>query len=77
MAIEKTRMVRIDAGLADMLGWIVEMKPGNSIAERIDPVLRPFVESEYASIADAVEQIKAVRARHLPAGTAELGNPIA
>jgi hypothetical protein len=74
MAVEKTRLMRVSADLADMLGWIVEMRPGDSIAERTDPVLRPFVEAEYASIADAVEQIKAVRARHAP--SAELGNPV-
>lgn len=76
MAIDRTKLVRIAEDLAEKLGWIRETSSDVTTAEFLDPLIRPAIDERYAQIADAVEQIKAVRARHSPAGTADLGSPV-
>ena len=51
-----TRLVRVNADLADMIAWIVRIQ-GGTAAQLLDPLLRPFVHAKFEQIKPMVEQI--------------------
>lgn len=57
----QTRGVRVYEDLGEMLAWIAEFD-GETIAEIVDPILRPTVEDRFEVIRHRVEQIKAAKA---------------
>lgn len=57
----QTRPIRVSEDLAEMLGWIAELSD-DSVAEIVDPLIRPDVERRYAPIESRVGIIKAALA---------------
>ncbi len=58
-----TRLVRVNGDLAEMIGWIVELKGGSS-AKLLDPLIRKEIKDEFGTIAREVDVIKKARAKH-------------
>lgn len=59
---EATRQIRVFKDLADMLGEIHDMKDGqDSIANIVDPWLRPHVLAEHARLKELIDQMKKLR----------------
>jgi hypothetical protein len=65
-----TRLVRVNGDMAEMIGWIVELKGGSS-AKLLDPLIRKGIKEEFATIAREVEVIKKARSKHRPGAVAE------
>lgn len=64
-----SRQVRVAADLAEMIGWIVRIQ-GGTVAQLVDPLLRPQIAARYAALRPAIEAIQAAeaRARQVEAG---------
>ena len=57
-----SRQVRLPNDLADKIGWIVRIRKhtesGFTVAQLIEPMIRPGVNLQYAKIESQVEKIK-------------------
>ncbi len=53
------KLVRINVDLAEMLSWIVKVK-GGTVAEFLDPLIRPQVTTAYKQIEAVVLKAKKV-----------------
>jgi hypothetical protein len=54
-----TKQIRVDAELADMLGWIVRLK-GGTIAQLVNRMMRSEVDAIYKTIEKSVVEIKKI-----------------
>jgi hypothetical protein len=60
-----TRMVRVAEDLAEKLGWIADINDDTTIADFVDPILRPAVNAAFDRIKPTVEKIQAARELHI------------
>lgn len=58
-----TRLVRVNADIAEWIGWIVELKGGTS-ARLLDPLVRKPIKKSFEEIEADVTVIKKARAKH-------------
>lgn len=66
----KTRLVRVPEDLADMVKWVAEFA-NETVADTLDPILRPTLTERFGRIREQVEAIAAIKAAHAP----DLGDP--
>lgn len=57
-----SRQVRVSADLAEMIGWIVRIQ-GGTVAQLVDPLIRPQISARYAALRPAIEAIEAAEAK--------------
>jgi hypothetical protein len=60
-----TKLVRVDADMADMMGWIARLK-GGTVAQLVNRVMRAEVEATYKSIKGDVEAIRQIEEKGHP-----------
>ena len=66
MKVTQTRGTRLAEDLVTKLGWIVRLNPeADSVADVLDPLVRPEIERLYRLIEDRVEQIKTIESQPL------------